>query len=165
MTFFLSNCFSKCEQISIVRWLCSHLLKKTHFVKYEIKKVERWLLGLLVLCMICSTLSKKWSSPLRISSVNVRRKLRICSYLLKKSVTENVTVSGVYIITSGLSPYKQFYQNIWHDKFPVRGLFAFALTIPVNCSQLLYKRTILINFSNSPLSESFFSDRLSIKLY
>ena len=37
-------------------------------------------------------------------------------------------MSTVYLLTSGLGPYKQVYQNIWHGQFHARGLFAISLT-------------------------------------
>ena len=41
-----------------------------------------------------SILHKKWCFPLRISSVNCSRKLRIWSHLLKKSLIENFILSA-----------------------------------------------------------------------
>ena len=47
-------------------------------------------------CKIQVPLHKKWSFPLRISSVNFFRKLRIWSHLLKKSLTENFIFCAMY---------------------------------------------------------------------
>ena len=77
------------QNIHITRTLLNWLFKRHYPIMYS-------LLGLNV-SNSPQTLHKKWSLSLRISSVKISRKLRIWSYLLKKSLIENFILCAVKV--------------------------------------------------------------------
>ena len=80
------------QNIHIARTLLNWLFKRHYPIMYSF-------LGLNV-SNSPQTLHKKWILPLRISSVKISRKLRIWSYLLKKSLIENFILCAVKVWNS-----------------------------------------------------------------